>query len=586
MAPENFIEVSFEVANKVGGIHQVIKSKTGFMQQQYGENYLAIGYLDEENASKEFVPREENPYSHLFQKLEQKYGIRCKYGVWKIPGEPKTILVDSTHLKKPADEIKEELWEKQKIDSLNAGREFEEPLEWSYAVSKLLEELKEYRDGDTVVQLHEWLSGPVQFFNELPTVFTTHATVLGRALSNSNHNLNKIVEKKQDVSSKPEDLGVKAKHQIEKASAHEAEVFTTVSQTTGEETHALLDKRPDKILENGLDFNEFPGLGELSYKHIEKKEKMKRFLRAYFKPYYDVDLEDDPRILFISGRYEYRNKGIDIFIEALSQINEREGEDFFVFFFIPGDTKKENPEVIENLSLYDELEEYTESKIDSLKETMLNSVTSTRPLEEAIQASIQKDSHEIENLQKNFKAKKGDKPPISAYELNNPEDQILNKLYKEGLTNEENDRVKVIHYPSYLSVGDKMLSMNYNEAVMAASAGIFPSYYEPWGYTPVETAANGAISITTDLAGFGQYIKQKTSKKERKGIKVLDRKTNTDQESVNQLSDMIEDITSYSKTEITERKHNARRIAQLTSWENLGHKYIEAHEEAVKQKQR
>lgn len=585
MAPKNFIEVSFEVANKVGGIYQVLKSKNQYMQQKYGENYLTIGYYNEEQAAEDFAPREENPFEEIFEELAQNHGIKCRYGVWKVPGEPKTILIDPKNLEKPVDEIKKYLWEKHGIDSLNTGSEFDDPIKWSYSVGKLLEKIENKKDQEIVVQLHEWLSGSAQFYNDLPTVFTTHATVSGRALSNSNHNLKGMIEKNQEITNeKIEELGIKAKHQIEKESAHEAEVFTTVSQSTGKEAELLLDKKPDIILPNGLNLDEFPTLGELSHQHKKEKQKMLRFLRAYFKPYYNVDLENDPRIIFTSGRYEYRNKGLDIFIEALSKINKEEGEDLYVFIFVPSDTKREKSEVIENLSLYTELEDYIEKKIGELEDEMLNSITSSRSILQDLSESINKDRKEIENLQKNFRTKNKDKPPLTAYELNYSDDEILNKLREEGLTNSEDDRVKVVFYPKYLSVGDKMLSMNYEDAVKATTAGIFPSYYEPWGYTPVETAASGALSITTDLAGFGQYLKDKTDSRERKGIRIIERENVSDKESVDQLAEIIENISNYTKTEITERKHNARKLAQLTSWQKLGEKYIQAHKKAVDQK--
>ena len=158
----------------------------------------------------------------------------------------------------------------------------------------------------------------------------------------------------------------------------------------------------------------------------------------------------------------------------------------------------------------------------------------------------------------------------------------LDYLYKNGLRNREEDRVKVIFYPTYLSMGDRLLSMDYQDAIKASTAGIFPSYYEPWGYTPVETAANGALSVTTDMAGFGQYLFENTEDEERKGIRVLERKDVSDEEAADRLADILGDIVNYSKTEITERKHNARRMAQLTSWTKLGKHYKEGPEMRVK----
>ena len=579
MSQDNLIEVSFEVANKVGGIYQVLKSKSSKMSDYYDDRYLTVGPYDEESARKDFAPREDHPYKDVFEKLEEK-GIECHYGVWTVPGSPKCILVDASGLEKDIDDIKEGLWKEHGIDSLNTGYEFDEPIRWSYAVGLLIDLLEENREGDTVVHLHEWLSGPAMFNFDSPSVFTTHATVLGRALSNSDYDLRKAVEQGNVDDSLAEEYGIKSKHQVEKTAAKESDVFTTVSKATGEEAEAVLDTRPDKILPNGFNVEEYPSLEELSYNHKEKKEELKSFLQAYFEPYYDVNLEDDPRILFISGRYEFHNKGMDLLIEALSRLNKRDGEDFFVFFFVPSDVKGEKLEVLENLSLYEELEDYVDSIMPEIRQNLLTSVTSGEKPSADLEKAI-KDTRKLESLQANFHTKKNKTPPLSAFDLNYENDEILENLYEKGLRNREGDRVKIVFYPTYLSVGDKLLSMDYNDAIVASSAGIFPSYYEPWGYTPVETAANGALSITTDLAGFGQYLQEKTEKDEREGIKVLERKNKSDDEAAQNLAGMIDDIINYSKTEITERKHNARRLAQMTSWQKLGENYRQAHKKAL-----
>lgn len=573
---ENFIEVSFEAANKVGGIYQVLKSKAGKMQEYYGDDYLTIGFYDEESARNDFASRE-NPYEEIFGELEAE-GIKCRYGVWNISSSPRCILIDASGMEKSADEIKQEMWEKHGVDSMNAGEDFNEPVKWSYAAGKLIEKLMAKKEGETVVQLHEWLSTPAMFNFEAPTVFTTHATVLGRALSNSDFDLLGAVEEGEVEDALADEYGVKAKHQLEKTAASNADAFTTVSKTTGREAEAVLDEKPDQILPNGFNVEDYPSLEELSYNHTKKKKEMKEFLSAYFEPYYDVNLEEDPRVLFISGRYEYHNKGVDVLIDALSKLNEREGDDFFVFIFVPSDTKGPKPEVLDNMSLYDELDDHVDEILPDIRTRILSSIAGDQdPLEE-IKPLLE--SGTLESLRRNFHEKQGS-PPVSAFDLNYPEDEIMTSLWEAGLTNSEDDRVKVIFYPTYLSVGDKLLSMSYNDAIVASSAGIFPSYYEPWGYTPVETAANGALSITTDLAGFGQFLQENTSEDEREGIKVLQRRNKSDGEAAEELADMVGEIIDYSKTEITEKKHNARRLAQMTSWDKLGENYREAHRKAV-----
>ena len=577
---DNFIEVSFEAANKVGGIYQVLKSKSAKMQDFYGENYTTIGFYDEESARTDFASRE-NPHQEIFDELEEE-GIKCRYGVWNISSSPKCILVDASGIDKSIDEIKQEMWDKHGVDSMNAGNDFDEPVKWSYAVGKLLDKLLEKKQGETVVQLHEWLSTPAMFNFDAPTVFTTHATVLGRALSNSDFDLLRAVEEGKVEDSLAEEYGVKAKHQLEKTAAANSDAFTTVSETTGREAEAVLDQKPDQILPNGFNVEAYPSLEELSYNHTEKKKEMKEFLSAYFEPYYDVSLDEDPRILFISGRYEYHNKGVDVLIDALSQLNEQEGEEFFVFIFVPADTKGPKPEVLDNMSLYTELQDHVDQIMPDIRSNILSSIAKDQNPIEHIQDEVY--TNTLDSLRRNFHEKQGS-PPVSAFDLDYPNDEIMDGLWEAGLTNDEDDRVKVVFYPTYLSVGDKLLSMSYNDAIVASSAGIFPSYYEPWGYTPVETAANGALSITTDLAGFGQFLQENTEEEDRKGIRVLERRNRDDAEASEDLAQMIDDIIGYSKTEITERKHNARRLAQMTSWDKLGENYSKAHNKAVKNHQ-
>ena len=570
------LEVSFEVANKVGGIYQVLKSKSCKMQEYYEDGYLTVGYYEEDSAREDFAPRE-NPYNEVFETLRQE-GIECYYGVWDIESKPKTILVDPSGLEKNVDDLKQEYWEKYGVDSIKAGSDFDEPLKWGYAVARLIQELE--KDNSFVTHLHEWLSAGPIFHAESPTVFTTHATVLGRALSNSEYDLMNMVEKKNVDQSLADDLGVKEKHTFEKAAAEQADIFTTVSQITGREAEQVLGVKPDKILPNGFNIEDYPSLEELSVNHTEQKEDVIEFLRAYFKPYYSVDLDYDPRIFFTSGRYEHHNKGFDVLIEALAEVNERPGDDIFFFFFVPSGVKGPNMEVLENKSLYRELEGFVDEKIVDIRETMLDAVTSNHDPVDAISNIL--DSKELESLKSNFHSKKGDRPPMNAFDLNYERDDILEALKENGLENKESDRVKVIFYPTYLEVGDKLLSMDYEEAVVASSAGFFPSYYEPWGYTPVETAANGALALTTDLAGFGRFLQDNVNSGDRNGIRVLEREGKDREQVIEQLALAVEDFAEYNKTEITERKHNARKLAQLTSWENLGENYRDAHKMAEK----
>lgn len=579
MSPDNLIEISFEVCNRVGGIYQVLKSKAEEMRDMYGENYIVIGFYNSEKAVEEFGPREvEEPFDQVLEELRSE-GVEGYYGSWRVKGSPRCLLIDVEGFE-DFDRVKEQMWEEGDVDSLEAGYDFDEPVAWSYLAGKAVEILEDELEGDTVVQLHEWLSAPALLNFDSPSVFTTHATVMGRALANSDYSLDSIVEEGSVDEKVADELGLRAKHDTEAMGAKLSDVFTTVSDNTAEEAEAIHGVEVDKVIPNGFNVGEFPSLEDLSYHHKEKKEEMKSFLQAYFEPYYDVDLEDDPRIFFTSGRQEFQNKGLDVLIEALREANRTEGEEFFVFLFVPGEHHGIKDDIMENMALHQELEDYVDGVMPEIRKELLDSLAARDDPGERLAEIIERTSTEHRSLQRSFHERRGSEPPLTPFEVPG-ENEILQKLKEEGLENSEEDRVKIVYYPSYLSRGDQLLSLDYNEAVVASSMGIFPSLYEPWGYTPVETAANGALSVTTDRAGFGQFLLQKTGPEERKGLRVLERDGRDRDDVVEKLSEIINDTVNYSKTEITERKHNARKLAQLTSWQNLSKNYFQAHEMAV-----
>ena len=597
-----FFEVSYEVANKIGGIYQVLSSKARSMLDYYGDNYYTIGYFDPEKSKVDFQPQKPGKLKKVFEELADE-GINCYYGKWDVPGKPNTILVDPADFSHNMDRIKGELWEEYGIDSINAGNDFDDPVLWSYSVGKLLNKLNNLLNGKKVFQFHEWLSGTalLKLRSEgidSGLVFTTHATILGRTMSTSpDVDLLKMIKKGLDSGKSSEDYeedlaskyGVKAKHMTEKLSSMNSNVFTTVSDTTAREAKFILGREPDILTYNGMDIKSLPSMEEISYQHKKYKDRIKEFLAAYFRPYYGVNLEEDPRVLFISGRYEFGNKGIDVFIEALGELNQKLKEekydrDIFVFFFIPSDTRGGKMEVLENISIYNELEDYVEDITPDLKRKMISLFTQGKDIEEELPKFLNENyGKSIKSFSKDFQSKKGKKPPTCAFELNYENDDIQEALRSNHLTNKENDPVKVIQYPAYLSVSDKFLSLDYYPAIRGCSLGVFPSKYEPWGYTPVESASNGNVAVTTDLAGFGKFLLKNCSKEERDGIYLLERENKSKEEVVEQLKGIIDEVVHLSGEEIISKKHNARKISHMTSWGELSKKYIEAHNKALKQ---
>jgi len=583
-------EVSWEICNKVGGIYTVVKSKAAEIMKYYKENYFAIGPFFPEKVAGEFqekVPPDK--LKHVFEKL-RKEGIKCHYGNWLIKGEPNTILVDFSGFASKKDEIKTSLWQNFKIDSLNTQYfDFDEPIIWSYAVGKLIEEIKNvFQDKKIVAQFHEWLAGAGLLYLKqnkvkIGTVFTTHATILGRTMSFANEDLYETFDK-INPEKKAYEYGIQAKYLIEKQSAINANVFTTVSEITGLEAEHLLGKKPDILLPNGLDLKKFPTFEEASIKHRLYKERIKEFLMYYFSPYYSFDF-DNTLLYFLCGRYEFRAKGIDIFVKALAKLNEKlkknnSKKTVVAFFWVPGNIRSIKTELLESRAFFDDIKDGIDDNINQIRNKIIYSIVSKKSITEK---NIFEEDFMHENKKKVLKLMKKGNPALATHDLHDEQNDPIIKAFNEaGLLNKKEDRVKVVFYPIYLTGADGLLDLSYYECMQGAHLGVFPSYYEPWGYTPLEAAALGVSSVTTDLAGFGRYVNEKSVQSKTPGIFVLKRLGKKDDEVVKELTNSFYYFSSLSKQERIKNKMEAQRLSSLADWDVLIKNYIEAHNLAIK----
>ncbi len=592
--PDYVFEVSFEVCNKVGGIYTVVSSKASHMVAAYGSGYCTVGFYEPTQARLEFD--EDKPpqgMENAFKRLEGE-GVKCLYGVWHVPGKPKAILVDASGSNYDLNDLKRRLWESYGIDSINSDSWFNDPLRWSYAVGRLFEELSKeepFRKSNIVCHFHEWLSGFGMLYikeKSLPigTVFTTHATMLGRCISGRGDDLYKVVREGNDKGQHaPLDMakyyGCEDKHTTEVACARNSDVFTTVSDVTAREAEYTIGIKPHLILYNGLDLSGYEEIEDLAFRRRENRKTMRGFLRSFFSRYYRVDYKNI-RSAFISGRYEFHNKGLDVFIEALGRLNKRlradkSDKNFVAFIFVPSGTRGENIEVLKNKALYEDISEQIDSEWPDIKDRLLDLVTSgVNPDGNIFSEEF---SDKLRKLTSTFVGKRGSNPPLTAYELSYPENQdtVINSLKRNDLLNREKDRVKVVFYPVYLSPVDKLISLDYTNATLTCDVGVFPSFYEPWGYTPLETAAQGTLAITSDLAGFGQFIKGKGN-----GIQVLGMDGARYDDVVEELYLMLYDILYLDRRELTKRRMNAKELSSLADWKNLATNYLNAHEMALK----
>jgi glycogen(starch) synthase len=583
---ELLFELSWEVCNKVGGIYTVVISKAALMKKHF-ENYFCIGPYFEDNAKLEFEA--ENPPKEIKECFDEvaKEGIKCYYGKWKIKSEPYAILIDFSGIISKKNEIKTQMWNDYKIDSYRSGWDFEEPMLWSYAAGKLIEKIiMKYPRLKASVQCHEWMSGFALLYLKkakarIGTVFTTHATMLGRAMAANNYDLYNLLGK-INPDEEAFKLNVEGKHTAEKACCHAADAFTTVSEITSIEAEKLLGKKADILVLNGLDIHQFPTIEETSIKHITVREKIREFLAYYFFPYYSFDLSHN-LIYFIMARYEFRNKGIDVFIKALGIVNERlKKEDLkrtiSAFFWVPGPNTGRRVEVLENKTYYRHIKNF----VNYHSEEIINKVILNILSEDKLSIPSIFTEEFLEHLRKDIiHFRRKGSPPLSTHYMDEEKDSMLTELKKNGLLNREEDKLKVIVYPVYLDGADDILDLGYYDAIAGCHLGVFPSYYEPYGYTPLEGAALGVASITTDLAGFGRFIDAQQKGKKKEGIIVLKRMNVSDQEVINNLA---EALYNYLKLDHAERVHNktvAKSLAALADWGVLIENYIQAHNIAV-----
>ena len=585
-------EISWEVCNKVGGIYTVIKSKTADVKAIFGK-YFAVGpYFPEKHASEFVEEKAPEEFLKAFESVK-KEGIECHYGKWLTDVDIDAVLIDFSRFASRKNDIKEELWNNFKVDSLYTSYfDFDEPVIWAYAAGRLVEELS--REKKVIAHCHEWLAGAALLYlksrkAKAATVFTTHATVLGRSLSGAGVDIYESYESKEKVDlDKPEyRSSIAPKHRVEEQAAKSADVFTTVSEITSIEAERFLGRKADVLLLNGLNIGKFPTFEEASIKHHLFKGKIKEFLLYYFFPYYNFDL-DNTLLYFLAGRYEFRAKGIDTFIQALGELNrrliaEKSGRTIIAFFWVPANVQGIKHELAESRTVFKDVKDSITDEHDILMERLLTSIISGRSI--CDETYLLGKSLISEVKRKLLRFKRSGTPPLTTHNLHNENsDEILSAFRSAGLLNKAEDRVKVILYPTYLTGADNLIDLSYYEAMQGSHLGVFPSFYEPWGYTPVEAAALGVSSVTTDLAGFGRYICKSCQLKKNPGIFVIKRFGKSYDEVVKEIAKVLYEFAALSAQDRIKNKIEAKRIASVTDWKYMVKNYFKAYELAVRKR--
>ncbi len=580
-------ESSWEVCNKVGGIYTVVKSKAALMKKHYKE-YVMIGPYFEKKAKVELDQKQApEEFEQIFRKLRKK-GIKCYFGSWNCEGQPNVILIDFSGLVIDKDKIKTDLWEDYGIDSLGKGWDFEEPVVWSYAVSRVLSEYEESnKDKRIVAHFHEWMAGSALLHlkksgSEIATVFTTHATMLGRSIAGSGMPLYDMLD-----SINPEEmarrLGVQEKFLTERSCAENCDIFTTVSEITGIEAEKILGRKPEVLVLNGLDISQFPTLEEASIRHAASRDKIREFITFHFFPYYTFEIKHT-QIIFILGRNEFRNKGVDIFIKSLARLNEIMKKEntkrtIIAFFWIPLETNGIRTELLENKNFYRHIRNYVDYNSEEIISNIVYELVSKHSISK--EKILKKDF--LQHLKKDLlRFKRQGNPSICTHYL--PDEQnneIIRSLIDNGLDNKEDDKVKVLLYPVYLDGSDGLINLPYYDSMSGCHLGIFPSYYEPWGYTPLEAAALAVPSITSDLAGFGRFINSEIKKNMEDGIFVLERFHKADEETIGKFTELLYKFSRRNKHQRAKNKINAFELSKIADWKKLIKNYIDAHNQAL-----
>ncbi len=583
-------EVSWEVCNKVGGIYTVLKSKAGHMKAHFKENYLLVGpYFSEKNQVEFDEKPAPEPFKAIFNKLRER-GIICHFGRWLISSSPNVILVDFSGFISNTNDIKARFYERFGIDSLGSDYyDYDEPIVWGVAAAELIDTFKQFNpEAMVVVHCHEWLSAGTGLSlkergSDAKIVFTTHATVLGRTLAGIDPDFYKKLDN-INPNEEARKYGIHTKHQTEAAMAQNSDAFTTVSEITAMEAGAFLGRKPDAILPNGLDLSTFPTFEEISIKHKIFKRRIKEFVEYTIFPYYTFNLEDTV-IFFTASRYEFHGKGLDVYIKALGKLDraltkDHKSKTVVNFFWVPNSgVRGINPEVLESKTYFEDIKESIISELPEIEERLLYRVLAGKKIIKSDLFSEQT----LRDLKRKIKRfKKSGSPKLCSHLIDEANDPIMQGFKANNLTNSKENAVKVFLYPIYLTGADGVLDLNYYECIQGCQFGIFPSFYEPWGYTPVEAAALGAITLTTDLSGFGRYVLSNFGDKVNKGIYVLPRFNYDDEKFVDILAKALYKFVTFSRAERIENKMEAKKLSNQCNWSKLITYYFKIYEKVLR----
>jgi glycogen synthase len=538
--PDYIFESSWEVCNKVGGIYAVLSTRAKTLQEKLRDHVVFIGPdCWKEQESPYF--REDETLFREWRLAARETGLKIRVGRWSVPGEPIAVLVDFSQYFSKKNEIYGQLWEDFQVDSLHAYGDYDEASMFSYAAALVVGSYYDYYLNDkhkVVYHGNEWMTGLGllyirKHYPQIATIFTTHATSIGRSIAGNNKPLYDYLFAYNGDQMAGE-LNMQSKHSIEKQTAHHVDCFTTVSDITARECKELLDKPVDVVLPNGFEDDFVPRGAAFTRKRKAARKRLLDVANALL----GTDLGDDTLIVSTSGRYEFRNKGVDVYIEAMNRLlrDKELQKDVVAFVEVPGWVGEPRKDLRERLA--------SGKKYDA-------------PLEV---------------------------PSITHWLNDMSHDNVLGMLKYLDMQNRKEDRVKLIFIPCYLTGNDGILDLSYYDVILGNDMCIYPSYYEPWGYTPLEAVAFKVPCITTDLAGFGLWANSEIGHcgEIEDGVKVIHRTDYNFSEVADGIKDTVSHFSRLTPAEVKKARDNASKLSKKALWSHFIKYYEEAYDFALR----
>jgi len=537
--PDYIFESSWEVCNKVGGIYTVLSTRAKTLQDMMPDRLIFIGPDFWKDTPSPYFREDMQMFSEWREEAVAS-GLMVRVGRWTVPGEPVAILVDFTPYYEMKNEIYGWMWQYYGVDSLHAYGDYDEASMFSYAAALVVISFYEhYLDSSKKVVYHanEWMTclGALYLNKMLPevaTVFTTHATSIGRSIAGNMKPLYDYLFAYNGDQMAIE-LNMQSKHSIEKQTAMHVDCFTTVSDITANECRELMDKEVDVILPNGFDNSFVPRISLFARKRGAARRRLLAVVNALLGESFN---DAGTCIVSISGRYEFRNKGIDVFIDAMNRLRSAGLKKKIVAFVeVPG---------------------WVGEPRRDLQERLASGQSYDTPL---------------------------DTPVITHWLHNMHDDKVLGMMNYLGMRNSREDNVKVIFLPCYLDGKDGIVNMSYYDVVLGNDLCVFPSYYEPWGYTPLEAIAFKVPCITTDLAGFGLWVNSVMGHygELSDGVMVVKRTDYNYFDVVEHITEAIIDYAGMSQKEMAVVRKKAEALSKKALWSEFIKYYEKAYDIAL-----